>query len=87
MENVGVFEYFIDKGVGMGILMCMWMIFTVRYWDQDPRINDCFGNSVSWVGKARTCEEAIRKAKVKRNKIWFRLHSVQTANFYAKYGN
>lgn len=41
--------------------------YTVTYWDllsrnQGGTVNFCFGNSLSWVGRARTREEAIRKA-------------------------
>ena len=51
--------------------------YSVRYWDQDPRINHCFGNSISKIYKARTEKEAIRKAKDKCGSIYFfRLHSV-----------
>ena len=55
-----------------------WPTWVVRYWGQDPRINDCFGNSVSWTGKARTKEEATKRAEkfVKQFGIWFRVHSV-----------
>jgi hypothetical protein len=54
-----------------------WGIWIVRYWSQDPKINDCFGNSGTWIGKARTQQEAIKKAEkfVKQFSHWFRLHS------------
>ena len=55
-----------------------WPSWVVRYWGQDPKINDCFGNSATWTGKARTKEEAVKRAErfVKQFGIWFRLHSV-----------
>lgn len=51
--------------------------YSVRYWNQDPKINNCFGNSISKTYKARTEQEAIRKAKNKCGSAYFfRLHSV-----------
>jgi len=66
-----------------------WNTWTVRYWNHETRhdgtgsgyINDCHGNSISWVGKARTEQEALRKAKY-HNSIHnapFRLHYVKIA--------
>ena len=76
-----------------------WKKYIVRYWNHDNRIyqvaqgtstvNDCYGNSVSWTGKARTDEEAIRKARqtnacgmsassIQMN--FFRLHSIKLDN-------
>jgi hypothetical protein len=57
-----------------------WPTWVVRYWNLNPAINDCHGNSISWVGKARTEEEAVRKAKAANigHRMWrFRLHSVK----------
>lgn len=55
-----------------------WPTYIVRYWTQDPRINDCYGNSVKWAGKARTESEAIRKAKqfAMSSHVHFRLADV-----------
>jgi hypothetical protein len=60
---------------------CHWPIWIVRYWSQDPKINNCLGNLVSWHGKARTKEEAIRRAEkmAKQYGRWFMVHSaIQT---------
>lgn len=54
-------------------------LYSVRYWDiptrgQGGTVNQCFGNSLLWTGKARTEEEAVRKAgKEIKN---FTIHSV-----------
>ena len=59
-----------------------WFTWVVRYWSHDNKgihpLNDCFGNSQSWTGKARTKEEAIKRAEkfVLKFGIWFRVHSV-----------
>lgn len=52
-----------------------WSTYVVRYWNHDPVINDCFANSVSWIGKARNENEAIKKAK--KFKYYFRIHSIK----------
>lgn len=52
-----------------------WKTFTVRYWNHPSNINDCFGNSISWVGKARTEEEAEKKARTANRSRHFRLSS------------
>ena len=55
-----------------------WFTWVVRYWshqnDGVHPINDCFGNSATWTGKARTKEEAVKRAEkfVKQFSIWFR---------------
>lgn len=68
--------------------------YIVRYWNHPSwenggHINDCFGNSVSWVGKARTEGEALRKAKSANANTTtaslaqyatFRLHSITIEN-------
>lgn len=58
--------------------------YVVRYWNHYTcgcfrPINDCWGNSISWVGKARTTEEALRKAKYKNSihNLPFRLQSIR----------
>lgn len=51
-------------------------MYTVRYWNGDERINDCWGNSVSWCGKARTLKEALRKAKKINGNSPFRIYSI-----------
>ena len=60
-----------------------WNTWVVRYWSHDKGypgkyINDCFGNSATWTGKARTKEEAVKRAEkfVLKFGIWFRIHSV-----------
>jgi hypothetical protein len=72
----------------------MWKTYVVRYWnhrswEDGGSVNDCFGNSISWVGKARTEEEALRKSRAKNaNNMgstlvgWaaFRLHSIKIKN-------
>jgi len=54
----------------------------VRYWNHNNKanhpLNDCFGNSISWVGKARTQSEAFKKAEKFNKKLGnylFRPHS------------
>ena len=51
-----------------------WPTYIVRYWNHDPRVNDCFGNSISWVGKARTSDEAMKKAELMEQKKWYSNH-------------
>jgi len=60
-----------------------WNTWVVRYWSHDNGypgkwINDCFGNSATWTGKARNKDEAAKRAEkfVKQFGIWFRIHSV-----------
>ncbi len=58
----------------------LYQSWTVRYWNhsQHPhRINDVFGNSLTWTGKARTEQEATRKARASSGdgNMNFRLHS------------
>lgn len=51
--------------------------WVVRFWNHDIEINDCFGNSHLWFGKARTEAEASRKARTSRGSHWnFRVHSI-----------
>jgi len=54
-------------------------IMCVKFWTHDPRINDCAGNSKFVLVKARTTEEATRKADriaKKSGERFFRLRSV-----------
>lgn len=62
-----------------------WPTFIVRFWDHDPRVNDCFGNSVIHRVKARTAKEANDKfeqwhTKKRKGNFGPRLHSVQQVN-------
>jgi hypothetical protein len=57
--------------------MNTWKTYTVTFWDQDPQINDCFGNSRKVVTKARSPEEARSKAKAQaESKYFFRLRNI-----------
>lgn len=42
-----------------------------------PNLNDCFGNSLTWRGQARTEDEAVKKAMKNNGEKNFRLHSVK----------
>lgn len=61
-----------------------WPFYTVRYWNHIHDMpghpaNDCFGNSMVWMGKARSRHEAVKKAK-KHSEKWtsrFRLNTVE----------
>lgn len=54
----------------------------MHYWDQDPVINDCYGNRKMHVIRARNQLEAITKAtaKVRQDSRWFRLFLAQTVD-------
>lgn len=64
-----------------------WKIYIVRYWNHSNspigNVNDCFGNSLSKLVKARTESEALRKTKginangIGTESINFRLHSIK----------
>lgn len=49
----------------------------VSYWAHHRSINDCAGNSSIWKGKARTPQEAARKANIKEGALWFRIRYVK----------
>jgi hypothetical protein len=58
-----------------------WPTITVRFWDHDPRVNDCFGNTSKCEVKARTCPEARRKfydwhQKHRKGQTFPRIHSI-----------
>ena len=58
--------------------------FFIRFWDHDPRVKDCFGNSLSHEVKGRNTKEVLRKFEkwhAKRQGVFPpRLHSIQKAN-------
>lgn len=55
-----------------------WNTYVVRYWCHDQRVNDCYGNTVTWKGKARSPKDAEARAR-RTYSLWFpfRLHSVK----------
>ena len=62
-----------------------WSNWEIRYWDhpslsQGGTINDCFGNSRLIKVRARTLQEAVRKAKNQTTGI-FRLRSIQQEKY------
>jgi len=62
--------------------MSNWHNFAIRYWDQNPRVNDTHGNSVSKIVRARNEAEAKRKfeawhSKYRREESRPRYHSIE----------
>jgi hypothetical protein len=49
--------------------------YTIRFWNQDPQINDCSGNRSCWQGKAKSLAHALFKAA--KGHHFFRVFSVE----------